>query len=321
MPENVNGMPGFADGGSDACPDGGTCHHACGHACFRVRTSGPLSGVYPGDRWPFEVRAADVEPEPQTAGAYVPRPHELRARAIAGSIALGMPDAQAEAEVDAALADARAREAEAPLADSDAVEALAEILWEHAQNPSGPGDRLHEADRSEADRYRAKARRVLATGRVSVDGVATDRDEQARAVMSAVDTIKATGGRVEIAGVVITPCDTYGTPLDFDAPPPQQWAIHAGWLIEPNGSDEPTPLVQLSTLDGYDSLAAELAPAAARRIAETLRALDEVGLRVSIKAAPDMEPERLEKFLDTMAENVERTLAEAKAKVTGGATP
>lgn len=34
------------------CPDGGRCHHACRASCFRVRTCGPLSGVFPGDMWP-----------------------------------------------------------------------------------------------------------------------------------------------------------------------------------------------------------------------------------------------------------------------------
>jgi hypothetical protein len=36
------------------CPDGGTCHHDCAPSarCFRVETSGPLSGVFPGDEWP-----------------------------------------------------------------------------------------------------------------------------------------------------------------------------------------------------------------------------------------------------------------------------
>lgn len=39
------------------CPDGGMCHHDCEPgACFRVRGCGPLSGVYPNDEWPEEVR-------------------------------------------------------------------------------------------------------------------------------------------------------------------------------------------------------------------------------------------------------------------------
>jgi hypothetical protein len=42
------------------CPDGGTCHHQCAspRVCFRVTECGPLSGVYPGDRWPADVRQA-----------------------------------------------------------------------------------------------------------------------------------------------------------------------------------------------------------------------------------------------------------------------
>lgn len=39
------------------CPDGGTCHHDCPTAgsCFRVLACEPLSGVYPGDKWPKDV--------------------------------------------------------------------------------------------------------------------------------------------------------------------------------------------------------------------------------------------------------------------------
>lgn len=48
----------------DACPDTGTCHHACpttdgrhGVPCFRVLTCAPLSiAGFPGDRWPDAVR-------------------------------------------------------------------------------------------------------------------------------------------------------------------------------------------------------------------------------------------------------------------------
>lgn len=44
------------------CPDGGSCHHLCPSVgeCFRVDCCGPLSGVYPGDRWPADVLAAHV---------------------------------------------------------------------------------------------------------------------------------------------------------------------------------------------------------------------------------------------------------------------
>lgn len=42
---------------SRTCPDGGTCHHQCSAGpCFRVITCGPLSGTYPGDQWPAEIR-------------------------------------------------------------------------------------------------------------------------------------------------------------------------------------------------------------------------------------------------------------------------
>lgn len=48
------------------CPDGGRCHHSCEKGCWRVRTCVPLSGVYPGDRWPASV--TDVQPE-ETGGS------------------------------------------------------------------------------------------------------------------------------------------------------------------------------------------------------------------------------------------------------------
>lgn len=38
------------------CPDGGACHHECAlDSCFRVQSCSPLSGVFPGNRWPREV--------------------------------------------------------------------------------------------------------------------------------------------------------------------------------------------------------------------------------------------------------------------------
>lgn len=44
-----------------SCPDEGTCHHDCATGCFRVTTCGPLSGVYPNDRWPEEIVHAHAE--------------------------------------------------------------------------------------------------------------------------------------------------------------------------------------------------------------------------------------------------------------------
>lgn len=50
------------------CPDGGTCRHDCISSpdplCVRVLTCGPLSGVFPGDRWPDNV---DPRPLPGEA--------------------------------------------------------------------------------------------------------------------------------------------------------------------------------------------------------------------------------------------------------------
>jgi hypothetical protein len=43
------------------CPDSGVCHHMCGtegypDKCFRVRFAGPLSGVFPDNKWPKALR-------------------------------------------------------------------------------------------------------------------------------------------------------------------------------------------------------------------------------------------------------------------------
>lgn len=48
---------GVSDGGDVTCPDGGTCHHSCVSACFRVSACGPLTGAYDRDEWPAHVTA------------------------------------------------------------------------------------------------------------------------------------------------------------------------------------------------------------------------------------------------------------------------
>ena len=51
------------------CPDDGTCHHDCplvhgvGTPCFRVLAAAPLSGVFPGDKWPNYVSSAHEHAE------------------------------------------------------------------------------------------------------------------------------------------------------------------------------------------------------------------------------------------------------------------
>lgn len=57
----AEGRPGAAEvrpGRPGQCPDDGTCHHDCTdrEGCFRVRSCGPLSGVYPNDEWPTDIR-------------------------------------------------------------------------------------------------------------------------------------------------------------------------------------------------------------------------------------------------------------------------
>jgi hypothetical protein len=53
------------------CPDKGTCHHGCTMqgGCYRVNSGlcGPLSNVYPGDRWPEEVEQWHESPESRAA--------------------------------------------------------------------------------------------------------------------------------------------------------------------------------------------------------------------------------------------------------------
>lgn len=42
----------------ETCPDQGRCNHHCRatQACFRVLLAGPLSGIYPDDTWPADIR-------------------------------------------------------------------------------------------------------------------------------------------------------------------------------------------------------------------------------------------------------------------------
>jgi hypothetical protein len=51
-----------------SCPDGGTCHHECGAWCWRVQMCGPLSGVFPGDRWPAAIVAANTDQSRRSSG-------------------------------------------------------------------------------------------------------------------------------------------------------------------------------------------------------------------------------------------------------------
>lgn len=77
------------------CPDGGTCHHFCtvlGDApCWRVHNAGPLSGVYPNNRWPTELK----EPTMAKSNRPAPAPHKVfvigdRVKYVAPEATLGM---------------------------------------------------------------------------------------------------------------------------------------------------------------------------------------------------------------------------------------
>ncbi len=62
--------------GERRCPDDGRCWHGCGPAgsgCFRVACCGPLSGVFPDNEWPAEVRAAENPEGSPTTEAMIAR--------------------------------------------------------------------------------------------------------------------------------------------------------------------------------------------------------------------------------------------------------
>jgi len=62
--------------------------------------------------------------------------------------------------VDAIYRTLAARPLAPPVSDED-VETLAGLLWEYAQNPSGPGDSFDETNKAERNRFRNRAHRVL----------------------------------------------------------------------------------------------------------------------------------------------------------------
>jgi len=70
------------------CPDGGTCHHECvaysegGDGCFRVARCGPLTGVYPDDRWPDEVRDDHGHPPLPPSWTWAPDRAETLEQAV-----------------------------------------------------------------------------------------------------------------------------------------------------------------------------------------------------------------------------------------------
>lgn len=61
MPPPHDYYPSLAAPDLGKCPDGGWCHHGCVGRCCRVDSSGPLSGVYPDDKWPAEMFPAPRE--------------------------------------------------------------------------------------------------------------------------------------------------------------------------------------------------------------------------------------------------------------------
>lgn len=87
MSTEITGVP--APIGSQAergCPDGGTCHHACLRQCFRVQSCGPLSGVYPDNEWPEDIRRTHASPLRAVLGAVHEALEEKYGPLLPGSI-------------------------------------------------------------------------------------------------------------------------------------------------------------------------------------------------------------------------------------------
>ena len=62
--------------------------------------------------------------------------------------------------------------------------------------------------------FRDYANTLAAAGLLALSGsFASTKPSDAEHLLSVVETIKETGGSVQVHGVLITPCDTYGQPL------------------------------------------------------------------------------------------------------------
>ena len=116
--------------------------------------------------------------------------------------------------------------------DSDVIERVTEMLCELAElgyyrgkeiaealaatSPLTPSDTFASTKPSDAERPYCPVHGDLLAGvrsercRTAPAGHESDAEH----LLSVVETIKETGGSVQIRGVLITPCDTYGQPLN-----------------------------------------------------------------------------------------------------------
>ena len=76
-------------------------------------------------------------------------------------------------------------------------------------------------------------------------------ESDAEHLLSVVETIKETGGSVQIRGVLITPCDTYGQPLT-SVRPDADVAERIVRALEEAAEKHPNPIVRLNLSDAAD---------------------------------------------------------------------
>ena len=163
------------------------------------------------------------------------------------------------ASIGAALADSKWREVTvAPVddlrPDADIIERAAraydpEAFEDHPIEQRRPlaaiqwGARRHLATEA--------AQRLAAAGFLIPSGTfASTKPSDAEHLLSVVETIKETGGSVQIRGVLITPCDTYGQPLN--ARPDADVAERIVRAIEEAAEKHPNPIVRLNLSDAAD---------------------------------------------------------------------
>ena len=102
--------------------------------------------------------------------------------------------------------------------DSDAIERAARLLhalqWMGDQEDADAAwDRYPITSATRSDYLRTAEALAAAGLLIPSDTFASTKPSDAEHLLSVVETIKETGGSVQIRGVLITPCDTYGQPL------------------------------------------------------------------------------------------------------------
>ena len=100
----------------------------------------------------------------------------------------------------------------------DVIERAARLLhalqWMGDQEDADAAwDRYPITSATRSDYLRTAEARAAAGLLAPSDTFASTKPSDAEHLLSVVETIKETGGSVQIRGVLITPCDTYGQPL------------------------------------------------------------------------------------------------------------